>query len=88
MQYLYKKYKVMVFINVKKEQIEIKKINVLLKKAEYLNTCNNFIGAEPTPYLLDIDNRENGKQVQWSHLYTIMTFNNITNGKKNKMNNY
>ena len=63
-----------------KEQIEIK--DKCIKKAEYLNTCNNFIAEEPTPYLLDIDNRENGKQVQWSHLYTIMTFNNITNGKK------
>lgn len=51
-----------------------------IKKAETLNTCNNFIGTEKTNYLLDIDSRETDKEVQWSHLYALMAFHNMTNG--------
>lgn len=53
-----------------------------IQKSEYLNTCNNYVGNESTKYLLDIDSRENDKEVQWSHLYSIMVFHNITNSKE------
>lgn len=49
-----------------------------IEKAEYLNTCNNYINEESTRYLLDIDNRENNKEIEWSHLYSIMVFHNMT----------
>lgn len=52
-----------------------------IEKAEYLNTCNNYVSNESTKYLLDIDSRENDKEVQWSHLYSIMVFHNITNSE-------
>jgi hypothetical protein len=61
-------------------QLEIK--NKCIEKSEYLNTCNNFIGNESTKYLLDVDNRENDKEIQWSHLYAIMAFNNMINNKE------
>ena len=50
-----------------------------IKKAEFLNTCHNYKDNEKTEYLLDIDNRETSKEVQWSHLYAIMAFHNMTN---------
>lgn len=50
-----------------------------IEKAEYLNTCHNYKYGEITPYLLDIDSRENDKLVQWSHLYSIMAFKNMAN---------
>lgn len=53
-----------------------------IEKSEYLNTCNNYIGTQSTKYLLDVDNRENDKQVEWSHLYAIMVFHNITDNKE------
>lgn len=53
-----------------------------IKKAEILNTCNNYIQTEKTIYLLDIDSRETDKEVQWSHLYALMAFHNMTNGKE------
>lgn len=53
-----------------------------IEKAEFLNTCNNYVGNESTKYLLDIDSRENDKEVQWSHLYSIMVFHNITNSEQ------
>ncbi len=53
-----------------------------IEKSEYLNTCNNYIAAQSTKYLLDVDNRENDKQVEWSHLYAIMVFHNITDSKE------
>ena len=49
-----------------------------IEKSEYLNTCNNYINQEKTDYLLDIDNREIDKQIEWSHLYAIMAFHNMT----------
>lgn len=53
-----------------------------IKKAEYLNTCHNYIDSENTQYLLDIDSRETDKEVQWSHLYSIMAFHNMTDNRK------
>ena len=50
-----------------------------IAKAEYLNTCHNYKGEELTTYLLDINNREIDKSVQWSHLYAIMAFHNMSN---------
>lgn len=61
-------------------QLEIK--NKCIKMSEYLNTSNNFVGTQSTNYLLDVDNRENNKQVEWSHLYTLMVFHNITDSKE------
>ena len=52
-----------------------------IEKAEYLNTCNNYVSEESTNYLLDVDNKENDKLVEWSHLYSIMVFHNITDNK-------
>ena len=59
---------------------EIKQL--CIEKAEYLNTCHNYIGDEKTEYLLDIDSRETDKQIEWSHLYAIMAFHNMTNNTK------
>ena len=53
-----------------------------IEKAEYLNTCNNYIGNEPTNYILDMNNRENDKLIEWSHLYAIMAFYNMTSNTK------
>lgn len=61
-------------------QAEIKQL--CIDKAEYLNTCNNYIGDEKTEYLLDIDSRETDKEIEWSHLYAIMAFHNMTNNTK------
>lgn len=49
-----------------------------IEKAEYLNTCHNYKDGELINYLLDIDSRETDKEVQWSHLYSIMAFHNMT----------
>lgn len=61
-------------------QLEIK--NKCIKKSEYLNTCHNYKGSEKTEYLLDMNNRENDKLIQWSHLYALMAFHNMTNHTK------
>lgn len=69
------------------EQLEIK--NSCIEMSEYLNTCNNFVGTQSTNYLLDVDNREANKEIQWSHLYSIMAFHNMTNDRdldKNLLN--
>lgn len=50
-----------------------------IEKSEYLNTCHNYKDGEITQYLLDIDSRETDKEVQWSHLYSLMAFHNMTN---------
>ena len=62
------------------EQLDLK--NSCIEVSEYLNTCHNFIGNESTNYLLDVDSRENDKQVQWSHLYAIMAFHNMIDNKE------
>ena len=61
-------------------QLELK--NKCIQKAEYLNTCHNFKDGESTNYLLSVDNRENDKLLQWSHLYSLMAFHNMSNGEK------
>lgn len=63
-------------------ETEQKLKKLCIEKAEYLNTYNNYIGNISTKYLLDIDSRENDKAVQWSHLYSIMVFHNITNSEQ------
>ncbi len=62
------------------EQAQVKEM--CIEKSEYLNTCNNLIGNISTNYLLDVDSRETDKLVEWSHLYSIMAFHNMTNGEK------
>lgn len=62
------------------EQQELK--NKCIEKAEYLNTCNNYVESEKTSYLLDIDGRETDKSIEWSHLYSIMVFHNVTMGEE------
>lgn len=60
-----------------------KKIKELcIEKANYLNTCHNYLGSSKTYSLLDLDNREIDKQIQWSHLYTLMVFCNMTNNRE------
>ena len=61
------------------EQAEIR--NLCIAKSEYLNTCHNYIGSESTNNLLDVDNRENDKLVEWSHLYAIMAFHNMSDNR-------
>ena len=63
-------------------EIEQKVRNECIEKASYLNTCHNYINEEVTQSLLDIDNREIDKQIEWSHLYAIMAFHNMTNGEE------
>lgn len=62
------------------EQLEIK--NLCIERSEVLNTYNNFIGEQSTKYLLDVDNREMDKAIQWSHLYSIMAFTNMINNQE------
>ena len=61
-------------------ELEIK--NMCISKADYLNSCNNFKDGEPTTYLLDVSDREKDKTIEWSHLYSIMVFANMTNNRK------
>lgn len=53
-----------------KAELEIK--NKCIEKAKLLNTCHNFIDTESTNSLLDVDNLEENKQIEWSHLYVLM----------------
>lgn len=62
------------------EQLEIK--NKCIEKSEYLNTCHNYKDNELTNYLLDADNKENDKEIQWSHLYAVMAFANMSNDRE------
>lgn len=61
-------------------QVRIK--NMCITKAESLNTIHNFKDNESTNSLLDVDNRENDKLIQWSHLYAIMAFHNMSNNRE------
>ena len=58
-------------------QAEIK--NLCIEKASYLNSCNNFVNGTLTTSLLDMDNKESDKEIQWAHLYSIMVFHNMIN---------
>ncbi len=62
------------------EELELK--NLCIQKANELNTCNNLVDNEPTNLLLDVNNRENDKMIEWSYLYSLMTFHNMSNGEK------
>lgn len=62
------------------EQLELK--NKCIEKSEYLNICNNYKDTEKTEYLLDMNNKENDKLIQWSHLYALIAFNNMINNTK------
>ena len=61
-------------------QVQIK--NMCITKSESLNTIHNFKDNESTNSLLDVDNRENDKLIQWSHLYAIMAFHNMSNNRE------
>ena len=62
------------------EELRLK--NMCIDEADKLNTCNNFVDGEPTNLLLDVNNKENNKLLQWSHLYSVITFHNMANGDK------
>ena len=62
--------------------VEIRLKNSCIERADYLNVCHNYIGDELTHYLLDVDNREIDKEIQWAHLYAIMSFYNINNNRQ------
>lgn len=53
-----------------------------IEKASYLNICDNYIGNSKTYSLLDVNERELDKKIEWSHLYTLMNFCNLTNNKE------
>lgn len=53
-----------------------------ISKASYLNMCHNILDGDSTTDLLDMDNRENDKEIQWSHLYALMAFHNMADGSK------
>lgn len=61
-------------------QLEIK--NKCIEKSEALNTCHNYVGDEENNHLLDSNNLENDKLIEWSHLYAIMAFHNMSNNRK------
>lgn len=61
-------------------QLELKQ--KCITKAEEINTCNNFIGKEKTNYLLDVNDRETSKMIEWSHLYAIMAFKNMSDNSE------
>lgn len=53
-----------------------------INKASFLNKCHNFLDGNSITELLDIDSRERDKEIQWSHLYTLMVFHNVLDGRK------
>lgn len=61
-------------------QVELK--NKCIEKAKYLNTSDNYIDDTLTNYLLDVSDREMQKEVEWSHLYAIMAFQNMANNRE------
>ena len=66
--------------NLEQEELDLK--NICIEKVDELNTCNNFLDNTETNKLLDLDDRENLKLLQWSHLYTIVTLSNLEDGKE------
>lgn len=53
-----------------------------ISKASFLNKCHNFLDGNSTLELLDMDGREQDKEIQWSHLYALMAFHNMSDGSK------
>lgn len=60
-----------------KDELELK--NRCIEKAKVINICNNFIDDKSTNYLLDVNNLEENKQIEWSHLYVLMTLQSLNN---------
>ena len=61
-------------------QLDIK--TMCIEKAEYLNTCDNYVDKEKKNELLDVNNLENNKMIEWSHLSTLMTLENLNKEKE------
>ena len=61
-------------------ELDIK--TMCIEKAEYLNTCDNYVNKEKKNELLDVNNLENNKIIEWSHLSTLMTLNRYTYRRK------
>lgn len=57
-----------------------------ISKASFLNKCHNFLDGNSTTELLDMDGREQDKEIQWSHLYSLMAFHNMSDGSKLDIN--
>lgn len=62
------------------EELNLK--DMCIKKANYLNTCNNFLDGKSTNGLLDVDNKEISKEIEWSHLYVLMMYRNMEENEK------
>ena len=65
-------------------ELDIK--TMCIEKAEYLNTCDNYVDKEKKNELLDVNNLENNKMIEWSHLSTLMTLENLNNEKEINQN--
>ena len=65
-------------------ELDIK--TMCIEKAEYLNTCDNYVDKEKKNELLDVNNLENNKMIEWSHLSTLMTLENLNNEKEFNQN--
>lgn len=65
-------------------ELDIK--TLCIEKAEYLNTCDNYVDKEKKNELLDVNNLENNKMIEWSHLSTLMTLENLNNEKEINQN--
>ena len=61
-------------------QLDIK--TMCIEKAEFLNICDNYVDKEKKNELLDVNNLENNKMIEWSHLSTLMTLENLNNKKE------
>ena len=53
-----------------------------IEMADYLNTCDNYVDGKKTHELLDVNDREVDKKVEWSHLYTLVNFVCMTNNQE------
>lgn len=51
---------------------ELKLKNKCIEKAKLLNDCNNFLDDKPISNIKDANNLEEGKEIEWSHLYVLM----------------
>ena len=67
-------------------EIELNVKTMCIEKAEYLNTCDNYVDKEKKNELLDVNNLENNKMIEWSHLSTLMTLENLNNEKEINQN--
>lgn len=58
---------------------ELKLKNKCIELATVINTCNNFADGLSTNHLLDVNNLEENKQIEWSHLYILMVIQSLNN---------